>query len=201
MACALGFAQNARAADCAGSGQPGAAAGTAALYGTLASSIAAEPLAVAIAQRASGGTCAWVYEVRVLTSRGNVAVLDFDIHDLDLTRVEGPATDPDIAALFERLERGGGSREPGEATAGGEGSAAGSDGGDGDGGGGEGGDSGGGNSGSDGGGGEGGNSGSDGGGGDSGGGEGGDGGGDGGGGEGGDGGGGGGEGGEGGNDD
>lgn len=115
---------------------------------TLANSVAAEPLTVAIAQRASGGTCAWVYEVGVLTSRGNVAVLDFDINDLDLTRVEGPVTDPDIAALFERLERGGGSREPGEATAGGDSSAAGSDGGggeggDGGGGGGEGGEGGG----------------------------------------------------------
>lgn len=117
MACAIGFAQNARGAECVGSGQPGVTAGTAALYGALASSVAAEPLAVAIAQRATGGVCAWVYEVRVLTSRGNVAVLDFDIHDLGLTRVEGPATDPDIAALISRLERGGKSTDSDDAAA------------------------------------------------------------------------------------
>jgi hypothetical protein len=128
MACALGFAHHARAAECTGSTQPGATAGTAALYGALASSVAAEPLAVAIAQRATAGVCAWVYEVRVLTSRGNVAVLDFDIHDLDLTRVEGPAADPDIAALVARLERRGGSPEPGDAAAAGNDAAAGDDG-------------------------------------------------------------------------
>lgn len=102
MACAFGMAQPARAGDCAGAA-PGGAAGTAALYGELASSVSAEPLAVAIAQRTSGGTCTWVYEVRVLTVSGSVAVLDFDLVDLDLKSVVGPQSDPDVAMLRARL--------------------------------------------------------------------------------------------------
>ncbi len=113
MACAFGMAHSARAGDCAG-GTPGGAAGTAALYGELASSVSAEPLAVAIAQRTIGGTCTWVYEVRVLTVSGSVAVLDFDLVDLDLKRVIGPQSDPEIATLRARLSDrdGGGEAEP-----------------------------------------------------------------------------------------
>nr|WP_298681877.1 hypothetical protein [uncultured Dongia sp.] len=186
----------ARAGDCAAGASPAGAAGTSALYGELASTVSAEPLSVDITARAIGGTCTWVYEVKILTPSGSVAFLDFDLVDLDLRRVDGSPSDPDIARLMDRLSGGdeggaqpgsdeSGTGEPGSDDSGGDNSGSGESG--------SGGDSSG--SGSDG------DSGGDSGGGDSGGSEGGEGGGSGGGGSGGGGSGGGGEGGEGGSDD
>jgi hypothetical protein len=103
--CAAGFASPALADACTEAAMPTGAAGTSALFGELASSIGAEPIAVSVASRAIGGICAWVYEVRVLTVGGSVAVLDFDLIDLDLRRVFGPDSDPTIAALKADLER------------------------------------------------------------------------------------------------
>jgi hypothetical protein len=106
------------AADCsAGAGPSGAgtsgagaapsgAAGTSALYGELASSVNAEPLSVDITAKAIGGTCTWVYEVKVLTVSGTVALLDFDLVDLDLKQVEGSMDDPEVAKLMDRLKDG-----------------------------------------------------------------------------------------------
>ena len=91
------------AQDCAGGPSPAGAAGTSALYGELADSVSAEPLSVDITARTIGGSCTWVYEVKVLTATGSVALLDFDLVDLGLRRIEGAVDDPEIAKLYERL--------------------------------------------------------------------------------------------------
>lgn len=103
MLCALGFASGAKAQDCSFSTMPADAAGTSALFNRLASNMAAEPLALSIAPRGQGGTCRWVYEVKVLTESGSVAYLDFDLVDLSLTRIDGPLDDPAIARLVTGL--------------------------------------------------------------------------------------------------
>ena len=90
--------------DCSAGASPSGAAGTSALYGELASSVSAEPLSVDITAKAIGGTCTWVYEVKVLTVSGTVALLDFDLVDLDLKHVEGSLDDPEVAKLMERLK-------------------------------------------------------------------------------------------------
>lgn len=105
IACAAGIGlpwAGARA-ECAASTGPSGAAGTSALYGTLASTVSAEPLSVDIAAKSISGTCTWVYEVKVLTVQGSVAILDFDLVDLDLRHVEGPREDPEVARLARRL--------------------------------------------------------------------------------------------------
>jgi hypothetical protein len=105
LACAAGVGlplAEARA-ECAASTGPSGAAGTSALYGALATTVSAEPLSVDIAAKAIGGTCSWVYEVKVLTVQGSVAILDFDLVDLDLRHVEGPREDPEVARLARRL--------------------------------------------------------------------------------------------------
>ncbi|MBL8710097.1 MAG: hypothetical protein JNL25_12950 [Rhodospirillaceae bacterium] len=104
MACAIGLAGTARAADCQGGATPSDAAGTAALYDRLAKNISVEPLALAIANRPLNGVCAWVYQVKVLTASGSVAVLDFDLVSLNLMRVDGPANDPEIVRLSGHLD-------------------------------------------------------------------------------------------------
>jgi hypothetical protein len=90
-------------AECAAADGPSGAAGTSALYGTLSNTVSAEPLSVDITAKAIGGTCTWVYEVKVLTVQGSVAILDFDLVDLDLRHVEGPTEDPEVARLASRL--------------------------------------------------------------------------------------------------
>lgn len=115
----------------AASGAPSGAAGTSALYGELASNVAAEPLSVDIAALAISGSCTWVYEVKVLTPTGSVAILDFDLVNLDLKRVRGPAEDPEVARLMERVNGEGGepaADDPNE-TAGSGGDGSGADGG------------------------------------------------------------------------
>lgn len=91
------------AQECSAGPSPAGAAGTSALYGELADSVSAEPLSVDITARAIGGSCTWVYEVKVLTATGSVALLDFDLVDLGLRRVEGAIDDPEIAKLYDRL--------------------------------------------------------------------------------------------------
>lgn len=108
LICAAGIAapfsvRTARASDCGPASGPSGAAGTSALYGELARSVSAEPLSVDITARSIGGSCAWVYEVKVLTAAGSVALLDFDLVDLSLRHVDGPVNDPDIAKLYDRL--------------------------------------------------------------------------------------------------
>lgn len=100
---ALPVLRPAWAQECAAGANPPDAAGTSALYGELAESVSAEPLSVDITARAIGGSCTWVYEVKVLTAKGSVALLDFDLVDLGLRHVEGAADDPEIAKLYERL--------------------------------------------------------------------------------------------------
>lgn len=156
------------AGGCTGGAAPAGAAGTSALYGALASNVAAEPLSVDISSMSISGSCTWVYHVKVLTAAGSVALLDFDLKNLDLRRVEGSVDDPEVAELMEQVRSGGNKKS----FVGGSESAGKGSGGSGSGsGGGEGGGDSGGSRGSDSGGGEGGSSG--GGGGDSGGGEGG----------------------------
>lgn len=205
LVCVAGIAapwnmRAARADECAAATGPTGAAGTSALYGELAATVSAEPLSVDITAQSIGGSCIWVYEVKVLTVGGSIALLDFDLVNLDLRRVQGPTEDPDVAKLMDRLGGAGRSGEPlgddgadsaatdspgssggdsGGDDSGGEGSGSDNSGSDNSGGGEDGGDSGGSE------GGDGGDSGGDSGGGDSGGEGGGDGGGDGGGGDGG----------------
>ncbi|WP_374656520.1 hypothetical protein [Dongia sp.] len=125
LAAPLG-ARQVRAAECSAGAGPAGAAGTSALYGELASTVGAEPLSVDIAARAIGGSCTWVYEVKVLTVSGNVALLDFDLVDLDLMRVEGSPDDPEIARLIDRLNGRAESPDAGDGTPGGSGSDSGS---------------------------------------------------------------------------
>ncbi|MBI2253396.1 MAG: hypothetical protein HYU58_02120 [Proteobacteria bacterium] len=109
LACAaagIGLPLSAAHAECAAAGGPAGAAGTSALYGTLSNTVSAEPLSVDITAKAIGGICSWVYEVKVLTVQGSVAILDFDLVDLDLRHVEGPAEDPEVARLKSRLGDG-----------------------------------------------------------------------------------------------
>jgi hypothetical protein len=105
LACAagLGLPLAAARAECAAAGGPTGAAGTSALYGTLSDTVNAEPLSVDITAKTIGGMCTWVYEVKVLTVQGSVAILDFDLGDLDLRHVEGPVEDPEVARLTSRL--------------------------------------------------------------------------------------------------
>ena len=104
LACAAGIGLPLAArAECTAAADPGGAAGTSALYGELSNAVKAEPLSVDITAKPIGGTCSWVYEVKVLTPQGNVAILDFDLADLDLRHVEGPAEDPEVARLMTRL--------------------------------------------------------------------------------------------------
>ena len=144
LLCVAGIAQPvgarlARAGDCTAGASPAGAAGISALYGELANTVSAEPLSVDITARAIGGACTWVYEVKILTPSGSVALLDFDLVDLDLRHVDGPPSDPDIARLIDRVGGGGASEggEPGSDDSGsndsdgdGDPSSSGSDGGD-----------------------------------------------------------------------
>ena len=117
LVCVAGIAapwemRTARADECAATAGPTGAAGTSALYGELAATVSAEPLSVDITAQSIGGSCVWVYEVKVLTVSGSVALLDFDLVDLDLRRVQGPSEDPDVAKLMSRLGGAGRSGEP-----------------------------------------------------------------------------------------
>lgn len=153
LACAAGIGlPSAASAECTAAASPGGAAGTSALYGELSNAVKAEPLSVDITAKPIGGTCTWVYEVKVLTPQGNVAILDFDLGDLDLRHVDGPVEDPEVARLMTRLGENAGAdgadpdataddgsddADSGESGEGGEGgsSGSGSDGGGSDGGG------------------------------------------------------------------
>lgn len=103
MLCAFGLVGEARA-DCSPASIPADAAGISALFNRLAQSVAAEPLAMAVMPRGNEGACNWVYEVKVLTQAGSVAFLDFDVVNLDLTRVNGSQADPEIARLAANLQ-------------------------------------------------------------------------------------------------
>lgn len=175
---------DAAAEDCTGqTAPPDNLATPSMVYEALSARTNAQLLAMGFLRKPVAQSCAWIYEVRLMTASGSVVELDFNADGLALVGARGPRNDRDAADLVKSL--GGnsailttandGARGKGSGASGKQGSS-GHGGGDDGGGGGEGGNSGSGsgNSGSGGGeGGEGGNSGSGGEGGDGSGGEGG----------------------------
>jgi hypothetical protein len=118
----------------------------------------AQLLAIGFAQQPAAD-CAWVYEVKMLTTSGSVVELDFAAKGLDLIGARGPDNDKEVARLVRGLGGNAGAIVTGGAKGGGEGASGGEAGGGGSGSGsGSSGDDGGGGQGSEGG--EGGNSGS-----------------------------------------
>ena len=187
------------AEECASQAAPPANLATPSMvYEALSARTNAQLLAMGFLRKPVEQSCAWIYEVRLMTASGSVVELDFNADGLALVGARGPQDDRDAADLVKALggngavlttgategdRRGKGSASSGQGSGHGGGDDGGEGGGEGGEDGGEGGEGGeGGNSGSGGEGGEGGNSGSGGGGnsGSGGGGEGGEGGGEGG---------------------
>ncbi len=98
------FPSLAMAEECtAGAAPPGTVASPAKLYDQLRGSTDAELLAIEFSQRVVAKTCAWVYEVKVLTTAGAVVELDFAAESLDLVGARGPLHDHDAADLLNQL--------------------------------------------------------------------------------------------------
>ncbi len=96
----LGPAPRAAALTCGGA-PPADVATPAALYETLRDRTDAQLLAIGFAQQPAD--CAWVYEVKMLTTSGAVVELDFDAKSLDLIGARGPDNDKEVAQLVQGL--------------------------------------------------------------------------------------------------
>ncbi len=96
----LGPAPQAAALTCGGA-PPADVATPAALYETLRDRTDAQLLAIGFAQQPAD--CAWVYEVKMLTTSGAVVELDFDGKSLDLIGARGPDNDKEVAQLVQGL--------------------------------------------------------------------------------------------------
>lgn len=84
-----------------GGAPPADVATPAALYETLRDRTDAQLLAIGFAQQPAD--CAWVYEVKMLTTSGSVVELDFDAKRLDLIGARGPDDDKEVARLVQGL--------------------------------------------------------------------------------------------------
>lgn len=73
------------------------------LYETLRARTNAQLLSIGFLRKPVERSCAWIYEVKVLTAAGSVVELDFDAHELDLVGARGPDNDRDAAALVKNF--------------------------------------------------------------------------------------------------
>lgn len=96
----LGRVPPAVAVTCGGA-PPADVATPAALYETLRDRTDAQLLAIGFAQQPAD--CAWVYEVKMLTTSGSVVELDFDARGLGLIGARGPDDDKEVARLVQGL--------------------------------------------------------------------------------------------------
>src|SRR5262245_37906183 len=78
---------------------PADVATPAALYEALRDRTDAQLLAIGFAQQPAD--CAWVYEVKMLTTSGSVVELDFDAKGLGLIGARGPDDDKEVARLVQ----------------------------------------------------------------------------------------------------
>ena len=128
----------AAAQDCSGHAAPPADLATPSmLYETLRARTNAQLLAIGFLRKPVEQTCAWIYEVKVLTASGSVVELDFDADNLNLVDARGPDNDRDTAVLVETLggtavasdarRNGSGGRSGGTTSSSGKGGSNGSD--------------------------------------------------------------------------
>ncbi len=94
----------AAAEDCAGTATPPSDLATPSmLYDMMRPHTDAKVLALGFLRKPVDETCAWIYEVKVLTASGSVVELDFAAADLDLIGARGPTNDRDAAALVKNF--------------------------------------------------------------------------------------------------
>jgi hypothetical protein len=96
-------ARQAWAEECAPAIPPGDIVPPARLYDRLHSSSDADLLAIDFDRRVIAKTCAWVYQVKVLTTAGAVVELDFAAEDLSLVGARGPENDRGARDLLKSL--------------------------------------------------------------------------------------------------
>ena len=131
----------AAAQDCSGhAALPADLATPSMLYETLRARTNAQLLAIGFLRKPVERTCAWIYEVKVLTASGSVVELDFDADGLNLVDARGPDNDRDTAVLVETFggtavatdarRNGSGGRSGGTGSSSDKGSRSGSGGGD-----------------------------------------------------------------------
>jgi hypothetical protein len=152
----------AAAEDCSAQAAPPANLATPSMvYETLSARTNAQLLAMGFLRKPVEQSCAWIYEVRLMTASGSVVELDFNADGLGIVGARGPQDDRDAADLVKALggdaavlrvgtkedarakgPAAGGSKGSGAGSGGDGGGHGGDDGGDGGGDGGEGGNSG-----------------------------------------------------------
>lgn len=110
-------------AQACGGAPPADIATPAALYETLRDRTDAQLLAIGFAQQPAAD-CAWVYEVKMLTTSGSVVELDFTARGLDLIGARGPDNDKEVARLVRGLGGNAGAIVTGGAKGGGSGEGA-----------------------------------------------------------------------------
>jgi hypothetical protein len=96
-------ARQARAEECAAAALPSDVAPPAALYTRLRNSTDADLLAINFDRRVVAKTCAWIYQVKVLTTAGAVVELEFAAKDLNLVGARGPQNDREARDLLKSL--------------------------------------------------------------------------------------------------
>lgn len=97
------LARQARAEECAAELPPSDVASPAKLYDRLRSSTDADLLAIDFDRRVIAKTCAWIYQVKVLTTAGAVVELEFAAKDLNLVGARGPENDREARDLLKSL--------------------------------------------------------------------------------------------------
>ncbi|MEZ5831238.1 MAG: hypothetical protein R3D05_08650 [Dongiaceae bacterium] len=105
LAALLAGMSPAAAEDCAAAAEapPADLATPSMLYDTLRARTNAQLLAIGFLRKPMEETCAWIYEVKLLTASGSVVELDFDAHGLDLVGARGPDHDHDAASLVKNF--------------------------------------------------------------------------------------------------
>jgi hypothetical protein len=94
----------AAAEDCAAQAAPPANLATPSMvYETLSARTNAQLLAMGFTRKPVEQSCAWIYEVRLMTASGSVVELDFNADGLELIGARGPQDDRDAAALVKTL--------------------------------------------------------------------------------------------------
>jgi hypothetical protein len=90
--------------DCAAQAAPPADLATPSMvYEALSARTNAQLLAMAFLHKPVEQSCAWIYEVRLMTASGSVVELDFNADGLALIGARGPQNDRDAAALVKTL--------------------------------------------------------------------------------------------------
>jgi hypothetical protein len=94
----------AAAEDCTAQAAPPANLATPSMvYETLSARTNAELLAMGFLRKPVEQSCAWIYEVRLMTASGSVVELDFNADGLGIVGARGPQDDRDAADLVKAL--------------------------------------------------------------------------------------------------